>query len=59
MLRQKPSTVSHVRITDDRLDRVVPVESTVGTIEIDIFGDEATIVLPPDVAVTIERSQGT
>ena|GEM_PF-6719561 len=52
-----PSTVSHVRITDDQLDRIVPIESTVGTIELDLSGDEATIVLPPDVAVTIEREE--
>jgi len=50
-----PSTVSHVRITDDQLDRVVPIESTVGTIEIDLSGDEVTVALPPDVPVTIER----
>jgi hypothetical protein len=54
-----PSTVSHVRITDEQLDRIVPVESAVGTIEIDLSGDEATIILPTDVSVTIERSQGT
>ncbi|RMB25291.1 hypothetical protein [Haloplanus aerogenes] len=52
-----PSTVSHVRITDDQLDRIVPVESTVGTIEIDLSGDETTIILPPDVPVTIEREK--
>jgi len=57
ILRQVPSTVSHVRITDDQLDRIVPIESTVGTIELDLSGDEATIVLPPDVAVTIEREE--
>jgi hypothetical protein len=50
-----PSTVSHVRITDDQLDRTLPIESTIGTVEIDLSGDEATIVLPPDVPVTIER----
>jgi len=48
--------VSHVRITDEQLDRVVPVESAVGTIEIDLSGDEATITLPTDVSVRIERS---
>jgi hypothetical protein len=56
--RQVPSTVSYVRITDEQLDRVVPVESAVGTIEIDLSDDEATIILPTNVSVTIERSQG-
>jgi len=32
----------------------VPVESTVGTIEIDLSGEETTVVLPPDASVTIE-----
>ena len=49
-----PSTVSHVCIKDDRLHRTVPVESTVGTIEIDLSGEENTVVLPAEASVTIE-----
>jgi hypothetical protein len=37
------------------MDRTVPVESTVGTIEIDFSGDGTTIVLPADASVTVER----
>jgi len=46
--------MSHVSIKDNRLNRTVPVESTVGTIEIDLSGEENTIVLPADASVTIE-----
>jgi hypothetical protein len=46
--------MSHVRITDDRLKRTVPVESTVGTIEIDLSGEENTVVLPADASVEVE-----
>jgi hypothetical protein len=46
--------VSHVCIKDDRLRRTVPVESTVGTIEIDLSGEENTVVLPAEAPVTIE-----
>jgi hypothetical protein len=37
------------------MDRTVPVESAVGTIEIDISGEEARITVPPDASVTVER----
>ncbi|WP_435067085.1 hypothetical protein [Haloplanus sp. C73] len=47
--------MTHVRITDDYLDRTIPVDSTVGTIEIDLSGDDVTIVLPPDAPVSIEH----
>ncbi|WP_199243727.1 hypothetical protein [Haloplanus salinarum] len=46
--------MSHVCIKDDRLHRTVPVESTVGTIEIDLSGEENTVVLPAEAPVTIE-----
>ena len=49
-----PSIVSRIRIKDGRMNRIVPVDSTIGTIEIDLSGDEATIVLPSDVPVTVE-----
>jgi hypothetical protein len=42
------------------MDRTVPVEATIGTIEIDLFDEEATITVPPDAPVTVEeRRQGT
>ncbi|MFB6100935.1 MAG: hypothetical protein ABEJ73_00030 [Haloplanus sp.] len=47
--------MSHVRIKDTHLNRTIPVESAVGTIEIDLTGDEHTIVLPADAPVTVER----
>jgi hypothetical protein len=37
------------------MDRTVPVDSTLGTIEIDVSGDDVTVVLPADVSVTVER----
>jgi len=37
------------------MDRTVPVESAIGTIEIDLSGEEATVVLPADASVRIER----
>jgi hypothetical protein len=37
------------------MDRTVPVESTVGTIEIDVSGEEAIVTVPPDASVTVER----
>jgi hypothetical protein len=37
------------------MDRTVPVESDVGTIEIDLAGGDVTVVIPPDVSVTVER----
>ncbi|WP_251330360.1 hypothetical protein [Haloplanus pelagicus] len=46
--------MSHVTIRDDRLNRTVPVESTIGTIEIDLSGTENTIVLPADASLTVE-----
>ncbi|GAB6860081.1 hypothetical protein ACFR97_02455 [Haloplanus litoreus] len=46
--------MSHVTIKDDRLNRTVPVESAVGTIEIDLSGEEHTIVVPADASVTVE-----
>jgi hypothetical protein len=47
--------VSYVRIRDGRMDRTVPVESSMGTIEIDLSDEEATITVPPDASVTVER----
>jgi len=47
--------VGYVRITDDNLDRTIPVGSTVGTIELDLSGDGVRVVVLPDAAVTAER----
>ena len=47
-------SMSHVTIRDDRLNRTVPVESTTGTIEIDLSGTENTIVLPAEASLTVE-----
>jgi len=37
------------------MDRTVPVDATVGTIEIEVSGDEARVVIPADASVTVER----
>jgi hypothetical protein len=37
------------------MDRTVPVESGIGTIELDFSGDDVTVVLPADASVTVER----
>ena len=47
--------MSYVRIRDGRMDRTVPIEATVGTIEMDLSGEETTITVPPDASVTVER----
>jgi hypothetical protein len=54
-VRVEPSTVSYVRIRDGRMDRTVPVDAALGTIEIDLSGNEARVVLPADASVTVER----
>ena len=47
--------MSHVHIKDGRMNRTVPVNATIGTIELDLSGDEAKVVIPADASVTIER----
>ena len=47
--------MSDVRIGDGRMDRTVPADAAFGTIEIDLSGDEARVVLPADAPVTVER----
>jgi len=37
------------------MDRTVPIEATVGTIEMDLSGEKTTITVPPDASVTVER----